>query len=188
MKSLFALTIESVLSDVSTQSVLEIFDKIGIGSWLQKHPFQKLSFEPVVLIAQREVNGSFDYQNRIAQVSTQRPSHAYGQILIWGQTDKLSQTAKTLEEAVGFTLLHESGHHIHAALRDVDKFQFGLTLRAIRTNAVSNYAKTPNAPLEYFAETFVAWVLYRTDLIINDTFGYAMIDKALKTLGIEVKE
>ncbi len=59
-------------------------------------------------------------------------------------------------------------------------------MQAIKTNGVSNYAKS--AEVEYFAETFVAWILYRTELAVNDELGYGMIQRALKALVIEVKE
>ena len=128
----------------------------------------------------------YSYQDKIAQICVTRDD--YGQEFEWGKIDKVSNTAKTLLQAIIFTFLHELGHHIHAALRDIDKFRFGMTLRVIRTNAISNYAKSPLLQLEYFAETFAAWVLYRAELRLKDQFGYAMIAAALAVLELEIKE
>jgi hypothetical protein len=106
----------------------------------------------------------------------------------WGRTFALSGVAKTAFEAVQKTLVHELGHHLHQKLSEVDFFRFQLTFKVIRSNAASVYAKTRFNPEEYFAETFVAWVFHRTDLIIFDELGYAMMQTALQVIGVEVHE
>ncbi len=188
MTTLFAETIESVLNELETQAILEILIKIEISHWLEQNPFKHLAFVKKAYLNQTEVNGWYSYETRVCEVSTSRSKHEYTQNLNWGKTDKLSQTARTEQEAIQFTLLHETGHHIHAILQERNLLMYNLTLRATRTNAVSNYAKTPLRPREYFAETFVAWVLYRTELLVHDGLGYGIIERALKALALKVGE
>ncbi len=188
VNSPFANQIESGLGDGEVNAILEIFNRVGMRDWLQNNPFQKLEIAPRVFLwlgqKRIEVYGVYDYQTNEASIATTRDSADYAQALIWGRTDKLSHTGRTSLEAIQFTALHELGHRIHAILRDSNGVEFGSTQKLPRTNAVSNYAKSVYT--EYFAETFVAWVLYRTELFVNDFLGYGMMLRALNALGIEV--
>ncbi len=188
MKSPYATNLQSVLNDGDTKIVLEIFERIAIQAWLERHPFQTISVESNLSDGGIEINGLYSYSERTTRISTQRDTNSFGQILEWGKTDKVSDTANSLLQCIQFTLLHELGHHVHAELRFVDSWQFGSTLRAVRTNAVSQYAKMPNRPLEYFAETFAAWVLYPTELILFDRLGYDMIHRALTVLDVDLRQ
>jgi hypothetical protein len=147
-----------------------------------------LHFKPQVFLGEIEVYGLYSYLERSAEISITREKSSFGQTLIWGAIDKLSYAAPNALSAVRYTMLHELGHHLHNNLRDMDSFQFALTIRAIRSDGVSNYAKKLAAPIEYFAENFLAWVVCRKALFQNDKFAYAMIEKALQTLELEVGE
>ncbi len=190
VNSPFANQIESGLRDDEVNAILEIFNRIGMRDWLQNNPFQKLKIEPYIFLwlgeKRIEVHGVYDFETKKASVATIRDSDSYAQALIWGKTDKLNHTGRTALEAVQFTALHELGHHVHGFLRDSNGLEFGSTQKLPRTNAVSNYAKSVYT--EYFAETFVAWILYRTELFVNDFLGYGMMLRALDALGIEVTE
>lgn len=188
MPSPFAVVLESVLDQAQTLAVLDIFVQIGVAAWLEKHPIRRLGFQTQIVYQGRVLQGVYSYKDNTMEIAVTRAASSYGQTLEWGKTDKVSNTALTLHQAMQFTLLHELGHHLHAALLEYDRFEFAMTLRAVRTNAVSNYAKTPLEPIEYFAETFVAWVLYRTELLIYDNLGYGMIQRALKILALELEE
>jgi hypothetical protein len=175
------------LNQEEIDGLQSIFSKIGIADWVDKNRFSNLTFSHSVPLNNDFVNGWYDYQTSEAHVATKRSNKEFNQKLLWGKVEALSHTGRTLFEATQFTLLHELGHHIHAKLRDHDLQMFGQTMRPIRSDAVSNYAKIER-PIEYFAETFVAWVLYRVELSVHDELGYGIIQRALKTLGIEVIE
>jgi hypothetical protein len=191
MKTAIAENLESTLDDQQTQAILEIFNRIGIRNWLEQNPFKELKFVPKVYMEMDnvsvEVSGFYSYQQRKAEVGLLRDNEEYKKFLQWGRTQKLSHTGQTLLQAIQITLLHELGHHIHAQLREIGSSEFVVAMQLPRTNAVTNYAKSPR-PVEYFAETFAAWVLYRPQLSKRDTLGYAMISRALKILSIEVNE
>jgi hypothetical protein len=188
VETLFANQLESVLDEAQTQAVLEILNKIGLREWLEQHPFTVLVFEEKVFIFEREVSGYYNYRTSEARIAVTREPTEYNQVLEWGRTDKLSNTATSLLQAIQFTLLHEVGHRVHAVLQKADVFGFEMSLRAVKSNAATNYAKTPASLVEYFAETFVAWVLCRTELFIYDNLGYGMIYRALRVLELEVRE
>ncbi len=184
----FAENLESTLDEHDTQVILEILGKIGIQHWLSDNPFKEIKFVNQSYLLGNEVNGWYSYQTRETEINVTRNQNDWGQSLDWGQVYSLSQTGRSRLEAVQFTVLHELGHHIHAMLYQNNANMFRQTMMTIRSNAVSNYAKTPQKPVEYFAETFVAWVLYRVELFVNDQLGYGIIQRALKALSIEVNE
>jgi hypothetical protein len=184
----FAKSIESILDERETYRLLNIVKQIGLAAWLEQNPFHKLEFLSKVFLYEQEVHGVYSYKNQIAIIGTSRDSFDYGHDLNWGKISKLSLTSKTVFQSVQFTFLHELGHHLHAFLYLQQPIEFDMSMRMVRTNAVSQYAKTPNRRVEYFAETFVAWVLYRTELLIFDEFGYGMMQRALRTLLLEVGE
>ncbi len=188
MTSPFAENLESTLSESDTEAILEILSKIGIQHWLSVNPFKEIKFVNQSFLFGVEVNAWYDYQTRETQISTVRTRQDWGEHLDWGKVNKVSQTAQSELEAIQFTLLHELGHHIHAHYRLANTLAFRQTMTIPTTNAVSNYAKTIDRPQEFFAETFVAFVLFRVELSVYDQLGYAMILRALEALGIEVKE
>jgi hypothetical protein len=127
VKTPFAENLETALDDTQTQAILEIFDKIGINQWLAKNPFQKLHLVERSYVFRTEVSGWYDYRTREAEISATRNSDEWGQKLDWGKVQKLSQTGRTVLEAVQFTAIHELGHHIHAELNKRNALQFKLS-------------------------------------------------------------
>ncbi len=186
MKASVVHIIKTSLDVTETQLILEIFDKIEAVQWLVKNPFRQITLAKKIYFNGKEANGMYSYRTQEMEISTSRSIPDYGKSLNWGKIQTLSMTGRTELEAIWFTGLHELGHHVHKVLLETNKAQFGMTILAVRTNGVSNYSKT--AEIEYFAETFAAWVLYRTELALYDQLGYAMIERALKTLALEVKE
>jgi hypothetical protein len=188
VQSIYTTQLKYTDSDDTVQGVLAILDHLGIQSWLVQHPFYQLEFSDVVQLGPRQVNGWYSYRDKSAHIALSRSQDTYGTKLDWGRNKALSHVSSTELEAVQKTLIHELGHHLHQRLSEVDLLRYNLTFRVIRSNAASEYAKTPFNPEEYFAETFVAWVFHRTDLIIFDELGYAMMKTALSILSVEVKE
>ncbi len=189
METVFALHLESDLDEVQTQAILKIVYQIGMGDWLAQNPFTELQFLSSVYMEINgfhiEVSGFYSYQQRSAEIGVSRDSSEFGRAFYWGQIEKMSQVAKNFQQSIQITLLHELGHHLHAELKELGSSEFGVALRLPRSDACSLYAKSLR-PVEYFAETFVAWVLYRNQLAKNDPLGYAMIDRSLGFLGLEV--
>ncbi len=186
IETTFATTCTTTLDLEQTTALLEMFSNIGIGAWLTQHPFAGLHFKPRVLLGEIEVYGLYSYLERTAEIAVAREENSFGQALVWGKIDKLSYAAPNALDAVLYTMLHELGHHVHNCLRAAELFQFALSLRTIRSDGVSHYAKKSTAPIEYFAENFLAWVVAREALFQNDKLAYAMISQALKTLQLEV--
>jgi hypothetical protein len=182
----YANTLVTELLPDEVAQITAVFDQIGVSHFLEQNPFLALEFLPNVVLDGREVNGWYDYKQRSSAISLSKEQDDFGQPLNWGQVGSVSTVAKSVPDAIQRTLVHELGHHVHRTLGAIDSGQFGTTLRMVRTNAVSNYAKID--ALEYFAESFSAYVFHRTELIFYDEFGYGMIERALKCLGLEVIE
>jgi hypothetical protein len=181
---MFAKHLQSHLEIHETIALLQIFSRVGIDNWLHDNPFSALHIRKDVMLHGIPVNGWFSYQENTATIATSRDSKEWAEQLVWGRTDRLSLTAPTAFEAIQFTLLHELGHRLHLALL-FDAALFRMPWLLPRSDAVTNYAKSANAE-EYFAESFVAWIFYRTELFAQDQLAYAMIQRALDALGIEV--
>jgi hypothetical protein len=54
------------------------------------------------------------------------------------------------------------------------------------SDSISHYGL--GNPLEHFAESFAAYVFQRAELVVDDSFGYAMIRKVLERFELELKE
>jgi hypothetical protein len=132
------------------------------------------------------VFGWYGYQTGEAEISLSRATNEYGTTYQHQRFWSISSLANTALQAVQMTCLHETGHHIHAHLREIDLQQFSQTMLVPRTSALSQYGMGRN--LEYFAECFAAYVFKRTELLTDDLLGYAMIERALTRLGIVVQE
>ncbi len=188
MQSPHALQLKYTASSEQIKALLLIFDQIGIGHWLSENPFSSLEFRDTVVLNQYGVNGWYSYKDRNAQIALTRDKTSFGAALDWGQIQSVSTVSNSPFEAIGKTMVHELGHHLHNKLLLDFPELFGVTMRMIRSDAISNYAKSPRRPEEYFAESFAAWVFHRTDFVIFDQQGYATMNKSLDTLGITVKE
>jgi hypothetical protein len=188
MQSPYTRQLKYTASTDQMNALLFIFDQIGIRQWLSENPFSGLEFRDKVVLNQNEVNGWYSYKDRNAQIALARDETSFGAVLDWGQIQSVSTVSSSSIEAIRKTMVHELGHHVHGHLLANFPELFGITMRTIRSDAISNYAKSPKRPEEYFAESFAAWVFHRTDFIVFDQQGYATMDKVLNTLGIEVRE
>lgn len=64
VKTPFADNLESTLSDHETQAILEIFEKIGIRSWLTQNPFKQIKLVGRSYILGTEVHGWYDIRKK----------------------------------------------------------------------------------------------------------------------------
>jgi hypothetical protein len=183
---MYAFEVFSDVSESETKTIFQVFETSGIAAFLQTNPFQRLSLRQNLIFQNQPILGLYGYQTGEAEISVSRASHEYGVTYQHQRFWSISSLANTPLQAVQMTCLHETGHHIHAYLREVDLQQFSQTMFVPRTNALSQYGTSRN--LEYFAECFAAYVFNRTELLTDDSIGYAMIERALTRLGIVVQE
>jgi hypothetical protein len=183
---MYALKVFSDVSELETKTILQVFETVGVAAFLQTHPFQSLNLRQALTFQNQTVLGLYSYQTGETEICVSRATTEYGVTYQHQRFWSISSLANTPLQAVQITCLHETGHHIHAHLREVDLQQFGQTMLVPRSNALSHYGMSRN--LEYFAECFAAFVFKRTELFTDDSLGYAMIERALTRLGIVVHE
>lgn len=183
---MYALEVFSDVSESETNTIFQVFETSQIAAFLQTHPFRCLSLRQNLTFQNQPVHGLYGYQTKEAEISVSRANHEYGMTYQHQRFWSIGSLAKTPLQAVQITCLHETGHHIHAYLREVDLQQFSQTMLFPRSNALSQYGMGRN--LEYFAECFAAYVFKRIELFTDDSLGYAMIERALTRLGIVVQE
>jgi hypothetical protein len=183
---MYAFEVFSDISETETKNVLQVFETSAIAAFLRTNPFRCLSLRQEVKFQDQKVFGLYSYQTSEAEICVSRASNEYGVTYQHQRFWSVSSLANTALQAVQITCLHETGHHIHAYLREIDLQQFAQTMLVPRTNALSQYGMSRN--LEYFAECFAAYVFKRTELLMDDLLGYAMIERALTRLGIVVQE
>jgi hypothetical protein len=186
VKCHFALEIVSVLDEEQTQFLLSAPRKIGLEGFLIQHPLKTIRFQNKVLYLESEVNGIYDFQTKEASIALLRNDSEYAKVYEKQRFWSLSVLAKTLPQAVERTLIHELGHHLHGILRDVDLPLFRSTMLTPRSDALSQCGLQNS--FEYFAECFTAHVFERVELMFDDQFGYAMIERVLARLEINLKE
>jgi hypothetical protein len=183
---MYAFEVFSDVSESETNAIFQVFETVGIAAFLQAHPFQRLSLCQDLTFQKQTVLGLYGYQTGEAEISVSRVATEYGVTYQHQRFWSISSLANTPLQAVQITCLHETGHHIHAYLREVDLQQFAQTMLLPRSNALSQYGTSRN--LEYFAECFAAFVFKRTELFTDDSLGYAMIERVLTRLEIVVQE
>jgi hypothetical protein len=183
---MYALKVFSDVSELETKTILQVLETVGVAAFLQTRPFQSLNLRQALTFQNQTVLGLYSYQTGEAEISISRASNEYGLTYQHQRFWSISSLANTPLQAVQITCLHETGHHIHAYLRETDLQQFAQTMLVPRTNALSQYGMSRN--LEYFAECFAAYVFKRTELFTDDSLGYAMIERALTRLRIVVQE
>jgi len=153
---------------------------------LSENPFAYLRLKSSVYLENSPKSGWYSFDEGGAEISVSRDSDEYGQIFEWGLIKKLSCTAPHEFGAVLGTLVHEIGHHLHRLLKFKDLARFSQTCLTPRHNACSRYGMING--LEYFAETFAAYIYFRPELISYDEVGYTMLESALEFMGVRVNE
>lgn len=152
--------------------------------WLEQHPLS----EVVARGSIRGANGQYVYGpagvHRLEVVWNRKP-WTFGKEWKPGAVHSISSACATEEQARRATFRHELGHHIHlfekrGKVDQIIKAAYARA-RAART-FITNYAGTH--PDEYFAESFAAYYLRRSELKAFDPNGYAMVEDVLRERGI----
>ncbi len=182
----YAQQVQSVLSDEHTQLLLAIPKKIGLLDFLIQHPYTALRFENRVLYLGNDVSGIYDFQKKEVDIGIRRHPSEYSQTYSKQKFWNISALANTLPQVTEPTFVHELGHHLHGTLRELDLPLFRSTMLTPKSDALSQYGLANS--FEYFAECFAANVFQRVELMLDDQFGCAMIERVLDRLELEIKE
>lgn len=184
--SLFFKEFDSVLSSDKTQEIMAIPEQLGLGHFLQLNPLHRLSFVQQVFIDGKPINGLYNCRTREVEISVARVQSDYGQRYQKQKIWSVSTAARDTEAAMQRTFVHELGHHVHCVLREVDLMAFRTTMLTPISDSLSQYGLIN--PQEHFAESFAAFVFHRVELLIDNSFGHAMINRVLGRLELEIKE
>lgn len=165
------------------EDMLESVQDAELLKWLEQHPLG----EVVARGSIRGANGQYFYSPGVhrLEVTWNRAAHTFGKPWQPGVVHSISSAAATAEQARRATFRHELGHHIHlfekrGKVDQIIKAAYARA-RAART-FITKYAGTH--PDEYFAESFAAYYLRRSELKAFDPNGYAMVEDVLRERGI----
>jgi hypothetical protein len=186
VRRLFAEHIESDLSEIQLQGLLQIPEQVGLSYLLIQYPLRSLRFKNQIIFDGREVNGVYEFLTREASVNLSHQAFEYGQLYQKQKFSSINVLAVTTDLAIARTFVHELGHHVHCILREQDLSLFRTTMMMPRSDSLSQYGLMN--PLEYFAESFAAYAFRRIELLIDDPFGHATIERVLAWLALEIKE
>lgn len=185
MISPFAHEFDSVLPSDKTQEFMCLPEQLGLEHFLQRHPLQRLSFVAQVFLDAKPINGVYNYRTRDLEVSVTRIQSDFGLRYQKQKIWSVSSIARDADAAIQRTFVHELGHHLHCVLRQVDLMVFRSTMLTPISDSITQYGLVN--PQEHFAESFAAFVFQRA-LLMDNSFGYAMIQSVLECLGLEIKE
>jgi hypothetical protein len=179
------MDVVSELDPQATSELLESLVEMGIGAFLQINPI-RLEIRPQVLFLGRQVNGIFDFKTQTAQIAFARNLDEYAVPYQKQKFFSISHLGMTPHACVARSLAHELGHHLHHVLKAKDFGVFRQTMYAVLSDSLSQYGLSN--PYEYFAECFAAFVYHRAELFMDDKFGYAMLERSLERLSLEIRE
>ncbi len=160
------LRITDIIGDRSTFEN-QLPDMVG-GMY---HPDMKM----LTVSTNRQTNKGFLYARNINEVA------------IGTDLYNTQNIAKTYEEVVEMTTVHEYGHHIHMSYLGRERIEAsdGVIFKAFKNNPdfVSRYAMEDH--FEYFAESFTAYKYYpRSWMERNAPKSLAMVEEVLRIKGL----
>jgi hypothetical protein len=182
----FANEFDSVLPSDKTQEFMRIPEQLGLEHFLQANPLKRLSFVKQVFLDAKPLNGLYNYRTREAEISITRLQSDYGKQYQKQKIWSISTAARDADAAIQRTFVHELGHHLHCVLRQVDLMVFRSTMLTPISDSITQYGLVNSQ--EHFAESFAAFVFQRVELLMDNSFGYAMIQSVLERLELEIKE
>lgn len=176
-----------------TQKQLEfitkpISDRPEILDYLKRKPLQVLSLENSKYVegASGPAVGLYTVSKRKLSVGSVL-SEDINQPLKMGKLFTIQTASKTHDEYLQGVFTHELGHHIHLhdshddsrVGKDVD-YRIRKTFEGVDKGgpAVSQYAKENH--MEYWAESFAAYILHEKEFLQHDPLGHAMVLDVLK--------
>lgn len=169
----------------TADDLLESVDDPGLLGFLEKKPIASLSIRKQAKVGRTAVNGWYDTLSTDLEVGAARASSTFGTPFTPGAVHSISTSAATREDATKATLKHELGHHVHlvqprSASDAVVNAAYGRALKS--STFITRYAKSSSR--EYFAESFAAYYLRRSELQAYDPNGFAMVEEVLTLRGV----
>lgn len=190
-----------VTSKVPAADLDAVLDGVGqsvpwLLDFLQTNPLSELRLEPT--IKARNANGSYQIRaplpgTSVLSVQWNRKTDTWGQKLEPEKMWSVSSVGGTRLESVIRTFVHELGHHIHlhdVGLRTADYTAIDQDIKAEFAKrryggSFTRYAATLH--VEYWAETFAAFVFHPSSLKRRDPAGYALVQRVLKARKISLR-
>ena len=125
-------------------------------------------------------NGSYRPASGDLVVNPFRFPDSYGKEFDPQKIKSVSETGRTLAEAIERSLYHELGHHILDAAGPEFRSQVMRLFASGRTSPISERAKIRAA--EYFSESFAAY-RFEDSFADKDPEGYHMVESILRLVG-----
>ncbi len=187
-KLLFTQRLISPLKQAETQILVSVLESTGLILFLLKFPLASIEFVRELTDDDgNPINGQYDFKLQTIQVGLHRSNNRdYGQIYEKLKFWSISCLALTAQQAVQRTLVHEVGHHIYNFLLKYHLDLFHHTTLMPSSFALGHYGLKNTR--EYFAESLTAFIFQRTELFIDDSRGYAMIQMVLARLDLDLQE
>jgi hypothetical protein len=169
----------SALPEKPTKEVLSALARDPrVVAILSSHPLGRLEFSGRV--PNPTWNGSYRPVSRDLVVNPSRPPDSFGKEFDPQKTKSVSETGRTLGEAMQRSLYHELGHHILDAAGPEFRSQVMRLFASGRTSPISERAKIRAA--EYFSESFAAYG-FEDSFADKDPEGYHMVEAILRLVG-----
>lgn len=161
--------------------ILEAARKAKLVEFLERKPLSELFLSPHVSSG-HDSNGAYWPGLERLGVRTRRRGDTFANPFQPGESWSISYTGKDRLDAMRRTFVHELGHHVHltggtAADRLVMKAYLDP-----KSNPITRYGGVKR--VEYFAESFAAYVFHRGALRKHDPVGYKMVREVLALQGI----
>ena len=179
-----------------------VVTKAGLHAALAKYPLRQLAVVKATQcrkdgeLRDSRSSGVYDYQTKSIQVKGTRQPGSWGKTYTPGETHSMSQAAKTHDEAIARTALHEIGHHLfHQDETLKAAAQAAYDSHATRTingrtefepRGFSKYAE--KSPSEYMSEALVAYVYHRDALKAHDPVAHDLAAKLVSARGLKVRD
>jgi hypothetical protein len=161
------------------RDVLRQVDDPGLLRWMEKNPLREIVFASRTSAGG---NGSYNAKRFRLQLAADRDESKLGKTFVPGKTFSFAQLATTKNAAIASTLYHEIGHHAMYELRGEAYANVKKTFDSLGGKTATKYGRM-NAS-EHFSESFAAYFQHPQKLKSASPKAYAMVDRAVKSLGI----
>lgn len=169
----------SALPEAPTKEVLSALSRDPkLISLLGRRPLGRLELSG--RLPKADWNGSYQPASGNLTVNAFRGPATYGKSFHPGDLNSVSESGRTLVEAMQRSLYHELGHHVLEVSGPGTRAQVTRLLRSGRAFPVSELAK--ERAVEYFSESFAAY-RFEDSFADKDPEGYHMIEAILRLAG-----
>jgi len=165
--------ISSDLSQQKTGEVLSALNRPEVLDFLKANPIDKITISR----SGGKQSGEYDWRHKTVAINSARKLGVqYGAEFHPGKSPTLSAATSDRLESMRRTLLQETAHHIENSVPGISKI-VRAAFASSSKSPITRYAGV-NAE-EYFAESFVAYMIDRKMLADYDLNGSRMVEQAL---------